>query len=242
MYSKAPIVEAIFDVQVELPKRIGISELEAFCLNIADAYPVKKERRRFEGRFEVKNGKEATTESMDLGIDGFLNWSQDEKQVLQVRLDGCGFSRLKPYESWDQHFSEFIKNLKLYFDMLSPVRVNRVTTRFINVIEIPLGKIEWDKYFVNAVRAPIRDALVTNFFNRLEFNVSEFNAKAVVTYTIMQSNDPIFLPVVLDIEVFTDVSSAPDDKVISMIFQKLRKLKNDIFEENLTPQAKELFR
>jgi uncharacterized protein (TIGR04255 family) len=239
-YSKAPIIEAIFDVQVELPENAGIAQLEAFCEKIAGSYPEKKERRRFEGKFEVKQGQSATAESVDLGLDGFLSWSADRLQVVQARFDGLSFSRLKPYESWDQHFPEFCKNLELYFQETSPVRVKRVVTRFINIIEIPLDDLEWNKYFADTPKELIRDAPVANFFSRLELNLLKSSAKAVITRTIMQSNNPAVKRVVLDIEVFVDMSIVPDIEMVSKVFKNLRKLKNTIFSKILTKRAKEL--
>jgi uncharacterized protein (TIGR04255 family) len=240
-YPNAPIIEAIFDVQVELPENVGIAQLDAFCGEIARAYPEKKERRRFEGKFEVKQGQAATAESIDLGLDGFLSWSADRKQVVQARLNGLSFSRLKPYESWDQHFSEFLKNLRLYFQEIAPLRIRRAATRFVNVIEIPLEDIEWHKYFSDAPKSPFRDALIVNFFNRLELKLLKSNATAVITRTIVQSNNPAVKSVVLDIEVFVDMSSEADIEMVAKVFKNLRGQKNKIFEKILTKRAKELF-
>jgi len=241
-YPNAPIVEAIFDIQVELPKGIGIAELEAFCSTLSSTYPEKKERSRFAGKFEIKDNKESSAESFNLGVEGFLNWSSDRKQVVQVRLDGFSFSRLKPYEKWNLHFAEFIKHFKLYCEKFSPVRIKRVTTRFINVINLPRGDVNWTDYFINAARAPIPNVSVTNFFDRVEFAFPSSNIKAVVTHAIMQSNDPIKLPIVLDIETFMEMSADPDINMVEKIFQQLHGLKNQVFRESLTPKAKELFK
>jgi uncharacterized protein (TIGR04255 family) len=240
-FHNAPIVEAIFDIQMELPQSIGIAELEAFCKTFASAYPEKKARRKFSGKFEVKDNEEPSAETFNLGVAGILNWSPDHKQALQIRLDGFSFSRLKPYEKWDVHFTEFLKYLRLYCEKMSPVQLKRVATRFINVIELPREWVDWGEYFINAARAPISNALVTNFFDRLEFSFPSSNVKASVTHAIMQSNDPLKLPVVLDIETFMEINTKPDLTMIEKLFHNLRETKNQIFRNSLTDKAKELF-
>ena len=240
-YPNAPIVEAIFDIQMELPQGVGIAELETFCKTFVSAYPEKKARRKFASKFEIKN-EEPSAEAFNLGIAGILNWSPDHKQALQVRLDGFSFSRLKPYEKWGIHFAEFLKYLRLYCEKISPVQVKRVATRFINVIELPRESGNWGEYFINAARASISNVLVTNFFDRVEFTFPSSNVKATVTHAIMESNDPLNLPVVLDIETFVDINTKPDLAMIEKLFHNLRETKNQIFRESLTDKAKELFK
>jgi uncharacterized protein (TIGR04255 family) len=238
-YLNPPIVEAIFDVQMELPQDVGIAELEIFGKTIASTYPEKKAQRKFASKFEIKN-EEPSAEAFNLGIAGILNWSSDHKQALQVRLDGFSFSRLKPYEKWDVHFTEFLKYLTLYCEHISPLQIKRVATRFVNVIELPRGHVNWEEYFVNAARTPILNASVTNFFDRVEFTFPSSNVKASVTHAIMQSNDPLKLPVVLDIETFVEMNTKPDLEMIKNLFQNLREAKNQIFQESLTSKAKEI--
>lgn len=241
-YPKAPIVEAIFDVQMELSQDIGIAELEAFCKTFSSAYPEKKAQRKFASKFEVRDDEEPSAETFNLGITGILNWSTDHKQALQVRLDGFSFSRLKPYENWDAHFSEFLKYLKLYCENMHPIQIKRVATRFINVIELPRETMNWGEYFINAAKFSVSNALVTNFFDRLEFSFPLSKVKASVTHAIMQSNDPLKLPVVLDIETFMEINTKPDFIMIENLFQNLRETKNQIFRDSLTIKAKELFK
>ncbi|MBF8262449.1 MAG: hypothetical protein HW387_114 [Parachlamydiales bacterium] len=240
-YPNPPIVEAIFDVQMELPQDVGIAELETFGKTVASDYPEKKTRRKFASKFEIKD-EEPSAEAFNLGIAGILNWSPDHRQALQVRLDGFSFSRLKPYEKWDVHFTEFLKCLRLYCEHISPIQIKRVATRFINVIELPRENLNWGEYFINAARTPIPDAVATNFFDRVEFTFPSSSVKASVTHAMMQSNDPLKLPVVLDIETFVDMNNKPDLIMIEKLFQNLRETKNQIFQNSLTDKTKGLFK
>lgn len=240
-YPHPPIIEALFDIQVELPKKVTVTDLERLSFDISDQYPIKHTRKRFEGKFELI-GNRSATESIDFGIDGFINWSSDKKQVVQFRLDGFTFSRLKPYAGWNSHFPEVIRNWNLYAEKLSPMRVKRVTVRFINTIEIPSGKLALNDYFVNFPQTPLKNSILNNFFNRVELSVTDYDAEAVITQTLAQSNNPTTIPVIFDLEVFKAISYQPDTKTLSEVFEALRDIKNDIFKNCLTPKTKDLFK
>jgi len=241
-YPHAPITEALFDIQVELPKEVTISDLEQLSSDILSRYPTKSTRKRFEGKIELKGDQGATTESIDLGIDAFLNWSSYKKQVVQFRLDGFAFSRLKPYDGWDKHFPEVIKNWNLYAEKLSPVWIKRIAVRFINTIEIPSEKLALDSYFVNFPKTPLEKSTLNNYFYRIELSLDDFNAKAVITQTLAQSNNPLITPVIFDLEVYREISSRPETKMLSDAFKTLRDIKNDIFQKSLTQKTKDLFK
>ena len=162
-YSHDPLTEAIFEIQVELPLEVAITDIEQLTNKICVEYPKKRSRKRFEGKIGFSD-QTLISESIDLGIDGFLNWSTDEKQVIQFRLDGYSFSRLKPYQSWDEHFPEVIKNWNIYSENVFPIRIKRIAIRFINVIEIP-RESSLQEYFINTLKLPSETFLLNNFLN-----------------------------------------------------------------------------
>lgn len=238
----SPVSEALFDIQVELPQEITFADLENLSNDIKAQYPNMKARQRFGGSFELKEGHVAKTESIDLGIDGFLNWSSDEKQVVQFRLDGFSFSRLRPYNRWEEYFPEVMKNWNLYAKKLKPIRIKRVAVRYINTIEIPFKGFELKNYFVNFPKSPLKTSTLESFFNRVEFSLPDSKIKAVITQNLVQSNNPVSSPVIIDIEVSSEVNLQLDEKAVIEVFKILRIYKNDIFEKSLRPKAKELFK
>lgn len=240
-YFRAPVMEAIFEIQVELPLEVTVVDLEKLCNEITSEYPKKRPRKRFEGKIEFQGDQTPVSKSIDLGIDGFLNWSINEKQVVQFRFDGYSFSVLKPYYSWDKHFPDVIKNWNIYSNKVSPVRIKRIAIRFINVIEIP-GESDLQDYFINSPKLPSEISVLNNFFNRIEFLIPEKNINAVVTQTLAKSFDPINKPIILDIEASRDINLQINEKSISDVFQMLRDVKNDIFKKSLMKKTMELFR
>lgn len=238
--NRAPVTEAIFEIQVELPLEVTIENLDQLCGKIKSEYPTKRSRKRFEGKIELKKDGPPASQSIDLGVDGFLNWSVDEKQVVQFRLDGYSFSRLKPYSKWEKHFPEVFRLWTLFSKTVSPLRIKRIAIRFINVIEIPRESAMQD-YLANYPKPPSDGFVLNNFFNRIELNIPDKNINAIITQALANSNDPINKSIILDIEVFKEINSQINENTITDVFQVLRDVKNDVFKKSLTDKAEGLF-
>jgi uncharacterized protein (TIGR04255 family) len=243
-YRNPPITEALFEIQVELPRDASIDRLDAFATKYASRFPKKKPRRRFEGKFEVRDGAAAASETIDLGVDGYLCWSADDKDVVQFRLDGFCYSRLKPYSGWDSAFPETIKYWDEFKKEFRPISIRRTAVRFINTIEIPESKFELSDYFLSSAQIPeMPGAEIENFLTQAIFQLPERSCRAVLIQTIgNRSKNPLMTPIILDLEVATETNTAPGSVDIEKIFLNLRAVKNEIFEKSVTDKARELFK
>ncbi len=243
-FPKAPITEALIDLRVEMSDRISVSQLESLHTAIKEGYPDKKARRRWEQRLEFREGKEpVSTEAKDLGVDGYLFWAADEKQVVQFRLDGFTFSRLRPYLDWSQISGEAANLWNIYVDGAKPVHVTRLALRFINEIEIPLKTFELEQYFTSPPKAPPGlPQILEHFFSRILIQFPEDGAKAFVTLALSDTKDPLVTRVLLDIDAFMDVQLSPMDIKIWDCLAVLRRLKNEVFRTSLRERTLELFR
>src|ERR1700722_10937730 len=96
-YENAPISEALIDIRVHVPNAISLEALESMHARIKDDYPRKEMRSYIQGQFSMGEavGAAATRTPM-----GYAFSSADGKQIVQARLDGFTFSRLKPYGTW----------------------------------------------------------------------------------------------------------------------------------------------
>ena len=101
----APIVEAVVDIKVKLPKHIDATALRQIHASISNDYPKKQELIQRDIKIEVgKLSPEAPTH--DIRHYGYRYASADDKQVMQVRLDGFTFNKLKPYKTWEMFRDE----------------------------------------------------------------------------------------------------------------------------------------
>jgi len=243
-FPKAPITEALIDLKVEMSDRISVSQLEDLHSAIKEVYPGKKSRRRWEQRLEFREGKEpVSSEAKNLGVDGYLFWSADEKQVVQFRLDGFTFSRLRPYSDWTQICGEAANLWNIYVEGAKPIQVTRLALRYINAIEIPLKTFELEQYFTSPPKVPPGlPEILEHFFSRILIQFPEEGAKAFVTLALSETKDPLVTPVLLDIDAFMEVQLTPKDAKIWDSLAVLRRLKNEVFKRSLRERTLELFR
>lgn len=243
VFPNAPITEGLIDIRVQLSSQTSLADLENLHEKIKPQYPGKRTRRMMHGTVEFKADESVPVTKAQSDIVGYLFSSSDEKQVVQFRLDGFTFSRLRPYTRWEQVYPEAVRLWEIYRDGTSPVALTRLAVRYINSIEIPLKAFDYDDYFTAAPKIPseLPQALQT-FFTRIVVPFQERNAWAAIALAPSDIPDPVKTVIILDIDVFSQVNLAPGDSRIHEVFAALREIKNQIFFSSLTEKTKELFR
>ena len=236
----APINEAVLDIRAQLPKDITLKDLVPFHERIKERFPNKRERVSFQSGFQVVDGKPVTTPPSG-GPDGYLFESPKEKKVVQARLDGFTFNKLKPYENWKIFHTEARELWDLYRTIANPEKIIRLALRYINRIEIPLPIKDFKEYILTVPEiAPTLPQGLAHYFMRLLIPNEKIKATATVTETMEMMNSGQTLAMIFDIDVWRDTDYPPDSKALWIEFGKLRTFKNQIFFESITDKTKEL--
>jgi len=244
-FPNPPIKEAILDIRVNLPEETGLEQLETYHDEIKGRFPKKEKRFVWEGKIEFKKEEiQPAIEAPPSRHDGFLFRSEDGSKVVQARLDGFTFNKLKPYDNWESFSSEGRGLWDHFVRIAKPKNVIRLALRYINRIEIPLPLEKIQDYILTfpQVASGIPNKL-SNFLVRLEIPNPEIQAKAVVTET-METIPPSgeFLPFIFDIDVIRTDVLEPTAPAIWQIMEELRGFKNSIFLKSITEKTKEMFK
>lgn len=243
VYPHAPIIEALLDIRAQLPNEVDLAQLENYHNQIKDRFPEKKQRVSI----EVKAGLQITsiTESSlstSGGPDGFFFRSPNERKIVQARLDGFTFNKLKPYENWELFSSEAKKLWNIFCQVANPIKITRVALRYINKIFFPLPMKDFKEYILTIPEvAPNLPQGLTHLFARLEIPKPEIEALAIITETMEEPNQDQKLPFIFDIDVFKGIDYSEPDKVWKD-FEELRLFKNEVFFNSLTEKSKEMFK
>lgn len=238
--SKAPITEALIDIRVNVRDELKIEQLYSIYNFISKEYPNKKERHKWEGSLEFKKGETPISTAAEM-IDGYVFISTDKKQICQARLDGFTFSRLKPYETWENLRDEAYRLWQKYREITFP-EITRVALRYINKMELPLPIRDFSDYLKAAPIVPTGlPQGVSSFLTRIVIHDPEIDAAGIITQALEQIVNPNILPIILDIDVFKQKSEGISEKEAWQILEKLRHFKNKIFFESITEKGKELF-
>lgn len=237
----APITEALIDIRVKLPESITVETLDAVYGSISEKYPVRRERRQFESKIEIK-GEAASHSPISHDVIGYLYSSSDGKQTVQYRLDGFTLNRLKPYESWERLRDETHELWLKYIDIAKPEFVTRVALRYINHLNIPLPIRDFNEYLKAPpiVPEPLPQG-ISSFLTRVVLQEPSLGATAIIIQALEAIVDPEFAPIILDIDVFKQSQINIGDNAVWEILEKLRDFKNKVFFESITDKTKELF-
>lgn len=255
-FTNPPITEAIIDITVKVDDDFEHTRLLNIHEEIKESFPNYRKKMAFQGgiEFNLENQDEIINPQL-LSIsnkpEGYMFISEDKQRIIQAKLNGFTFSRLKPYQGWEQFYKEAYELWQKYAEITSPLQVIRLGLRYINQIMIPAeGAIELNNYIRTLPGLP-NDLEVTmeGYFMQLRVYHPEYQpSRAIINQTIgdvmdNEKGEQVY-PLIFDIDVFQEVNLAANDgETIKSIFEvNLRGLRDEIFFKSITEQAKELFK
>ena len=150
VFPKAPIVEALLDIRVCLNEDVEFKDLERIHEKIKEKYPEKKEQRFFSGSIQFKENEIPSAIPTSSGVKGFFFYSPEKDKVVQSRIDGFTFNKLKPYEHWEAFRDEAKRLWKIYCECTPPQQILRVALRYINRIEVPMPLGDFNEYLLTS--------------------------------------------------------------------------------------------
>ena len=240
---KAPIIEALIDVRVRLPRGDALEPIHAFADAIESDYPDRRERTRGQVQLELSAPGAVEVAAKSATIDGLVLHSADGRQIVQGRLDGFTFSRLTPYQGWNDIQREARRLWQQYDKCVKPAAVQRLAVRCINriLLPTPVGQFsDWIKT-LPVVAAGLPQSLA-GFLLRLQMPFDELDARANVVLAVEPGDFQHDVPILFDIDAFLMPREALRDDMLWEKMDDLRIIKNNVFFETLTEKALELFR
>ena len=240
----APIIEAVIDIDCDMPPSLDIKNLEEPARNrFRDTYPKFRHKMLREHKIETKD--DAPPEmSFRQEIQAIQFLHDDEKQLVELRRQGFSFNRLAPYSRLDDYMPEIERTWKVFLELTSPVQIRVIRLRYINRILLPgsKGKVELEDYLKLGPRLPGGDRLSFNGFLSQYTAVEAETGNEMSIALTSQPSEVDVLPIIFDITVSrTGIVVIDDWPSINSRIQSLRKLKNQVFSDTLTERCLALF-
>ncbi len=241
----APIVEAVLDIDCDMPPSFDLKKLEASAREkLCKPYPKLRTVMVHEHELKAQSDSPPEASVLRYGVEAFQFIQDDEKQLVQIRRQGFSFNRLTPYESLDDYLQEIERTWRIFFELASPVQIRIVRLRYINRFLLPLkdGSVELDDYLKIAPHLPDEKQLgFAGFLN--QHTAIELNSGNEVRIILAsQDPEPEVVPIVLDITAASAKKLAPGNwPDILATIQSLRELKNRVFKDSLTDKCLRLF-
>src|SRR5262245_27716145 len=239
-----PIVEAVFDVDCDLPPGFDLAALEEpLREQFGDRYPKSRIQFINEYRIDAKASAPLSTSSRP-AIQAFQFLHDDERQLVQVRAQGFSFNRLAPYSSLDDYLPEIERTWSLYAGLVSPVQIRVIRLRYINRILLPItaSTVDLDEFLKIGPRLPDEDRLKLTGFLIQQAAIEKGTEHQVNLVLTGEAPANEKLPIILDITVASPAIAEPDDwSRMRLSIDSLRSLKNRVFLNMLTGKCIELF-
>jgi len=241
-YSKAPIVEAIIDIQVKMAEGFSHEALNAVHSKLSERFPTKAPIQMFQMDMEpdvqVEGEMQFSSSKTEIGL---RLTSTDNSRILQVREMGFTYSHLPPYTSWEVLRAEAHEAWHIFVEQCKPQTVVRCALRFVNRIEIPKPSIELRDYFCLYPEVPKgipQD--VSGMFMQLQMPQKDLEGIAIVNQAVAEPTSPGTVSVLLDFDLFQVREYTPEDESIWHYLDKLRDRKNELFEACITDETRRL--
>lgn len=240
-----PIIEAVVGFECMMPPTFDLESLSENAHEALKAdYPQFQKQFVHETEFKQAGANPPEVKNKT-GLAALQMISADGFQLLQFRKGGFSFNRLKPYSSLDEYLSDIEAGWNVFRELTKPVRVTKVTLRYINRLPLPVGEhgnLRLSDYLERAPRVPDESDLALQGFLHRHMAVEETTGNQTSIVLASEQVEGNYLPVILDITSFKHVEAEPEDfKTLHETIHSLRNLKNRVFYNSITKTCRELF-
>ncbi|MFA8392066.1 TIGR04255 family protein [Burkholderia ubonensis] len=245
-YPKAPITEALIDLQVAFTSPPEYSDFVRYAESLATTFPSSSPINVLQVKFEdgVVKTEDPSNDSTMAKI-GVRLTSTAADRILQVQRRGFTYSHMPPYTRWSSFCAEAKVQWDQFVSTFSPSSVTRAAVRYINRIVIPSPSADIKEYFRLYPQVP-EDVpqTITGSFMQLVMPQSDISnsAAAVINFALEPQSAPGTLSFLLDFDVFSACQLAPSGDEVWNTLAQLRNRKNELFEASITNAARELFK
>lgn len=240
-YTKAPIVEAVINLQISTKTAVDLAVLEEIAARIPE-FPKRTQVHGLEMGFLAANTQQPQFHSRHESIGVRLETAASTR-VLQLQKQVFVFSHLPPYSSWEEFRSEAQQLWPKYRDSINPDYVSRLAVRVINRLDLP-GPIEELARFSNLLphlpkKIPVH---ADTFFMQFQLPLSQISRGARALINVASGGQPgkSSSELLLDFDLFIEGQFGTDDNSLWPLMDTLSASKNELFEACITDETRKL--
>jgi uncharacterized protein (TIGR04255 family) len=247
LLARAPIVEAVIEIRARAETPWEERAITQSVKTRLKDYPGVLSGRAVQFKMEVAlpsaqagpaaPGKQSVD---DMGWRGLRCESADKLHIAQFNRDGFVFSRLAPYESWDQFQQEGLRLWQLHRELAQPTEVERLGLRFINRIAVKQDGLRLEDYLEAPPKPPRgMDLPFAGFLHHDTLSIPGYSYGINFAQTVQPPQGPEAGGLILDIDVFTTQPFNLDEDKLKRHLSEMRWLKNKVFFGSITQRVLE---
>jgi len=167
--------------------------------------------------------------------------SHDEADVLVVSAQALTWSRLAPYEGWENLFNRVERELREAVAVSGYRKIARIGVRYVNRLDVPFTgpSVLYEDYLTINLTIPEAWPAIENYAWRFERQFGSLYA--IVQSAIIAPEIPNTGAFLLDIDVVDQHNPPAKLEDVLTRLQEMRQLKNEIFESSITDKARDQF-
>ncbi len=236
-YDAPPIIEAVIQLRYAepLPKSLYKKLLKRLKREYANELPQITKG----ASLDFAQEKAAFTAEVQARLS-----SPDETDVLIVADAFQTWSHLAPYDGWQPFVERCMRDVRIAQEVTGFRKLARIGVRYINRIDIPAneGEVTWYEHYltINLTLPPMCDT-VNSYGWRFERDFADLGLLAIVQSATTAPVIPKHAAFLLDIDVIAERNLPVKVDEIEGVLEKMRNLKNEIFETSITDKARASF-
>ena len=235
-YSKAPITQALIDIQVYSGHLPDLAALASPPPEIAADYPGILPVFTGNATISMNPGDATKFEAKQIGYS--RSGKTEHKYALQARLDGLTVSRLAPYETWEQLRDEFLRVWEWYAAIVQPDSITRLAVRYSNRLDLPLPFRDFKDYLCTTPEiGGDLPAGLSGFIMQLQIPMPDLTGMVVLNEAIVPPARDGVASIMLDIDVFQTGNLSNN---FLKELEALHDKEKTFFEGSITDKTREL--
>ncbi|MGA8089464.1 MAG: TIGR04255 family protein [Terracidiphilus sp.] len=244
---KAPIVEAIIAIDIgPVLSDESMTAVEGAATTLQEDYPQSEPLTQVHVQFGFGPGMSPLPQQSSKQDIGRKYVSSDKRQLVVFRRNGFSFSRLPPYQRWENFRDEAKRIWGVYRAAIGPVPIVRFGLRYINRVNIPVGKPVDDflKLYAEVPGNPDGSLRTINSsYIRVDSMLTEIPAGYLIIQQATLPPERMDLATLsLDFDISVSPNPNPTEEYVWDTLETARRVKNQLFIDSLTPQFLETFR
>lgn len=237
-YNKAPIIQALIDVQVKSSHLVDLATLVSPPREITTDYPIVQPVFTGSATFAMNPG---TVPAFDARQVGYSRTGPGEhKYAVQARLDGLTVSRFAPYETWENLRDEFFRIWNWYREVVEPAEIVRLAVRYSNRLDLPLPVDDFKHYLRTTpeIGGSLPGSL-SGFVMQLQIPSPHRSRMIILNEAMVPAAEAGIASILLDINVY---QTQHIDHHFKQQLEQLHDEENDFFEGSITDKTRELIK
>lgn len=234
----APIVEAVFDLRFNSDNDITIELLKKISSSLISRFPIITDFYSWSFKAKIEGSTQDASQTKVEPI-GYRLINEEKSFILGITKEGLTFSKLKPYNSWEEIEDEAKYILKEIVEHLKDINVTRLGLRYLNQFDIKFENNLVNDYLKILPSYPANLPNIVDSF-AIILQIPKEDLHSTIRFEMQEipnTNETQRITIDIDISKNDENYKLSSFDVIFAEFTKMKNYKNEIFFSSISQKT-----